>query len=110
MTNEAACELLDEVAADFLHRPGVDWGPMFSGKGLRVRGKVFAVASHSGGLMVKLPEQRIDELVAEDSVERMAMRGRPMREWAVLPLAAGYERWLALTGEAYRYLDEITPH
>jgi hypothetical protein len=110
MTNEAARALLDEVAEDFLLRAGVDWGPMFSSQGLRLRGKVFAVVSHSGELMVKLPEQRIDALVAEAAVARMVMRGRPMREWAVMPLAAGYERWLAITDEAYDYLDEITPH
>jgi hypothetical protein len=109
MTTEAARGLLDEVATEFLHRPGVDWGPMFSRQGLRVRGKVFAVASHSGELMVKLPELRIDELVAEGSATRMVMRDRPMREWAVIPLTAGYERWLAVVRAAYEYLDEITP-
>ncbi len=109
MTRETAQALLDEVAAEFLARPGVDWGAMFGSTGLRVRGKVFAVANSAGELMVKIPEARANELLADGSVTRMVMRGREMREWVTMPVEAGFERWRELVGEAYAYLDEITP-
>ncbi len=109
MTRETAQALLDEVAPEFLVRPGVDWGRMFGATGLRVRGKVFAVANFSGSLMAKIPEKRADQRVADGSVIRMVMRGREMREWVAMPVEAGYERWRELIGEAYEYLDEITP-
>ncbi len=105
----ASRALLDELAPEFLSLPGVDWGRMFSTEGLRVRGKIFAVVVHDGGLMVKVPEARADELVASGVVERMVMRGRELREWVVMQRAAGPDAWRRLVREAYAYLDEITP-
>jgi hypothetical protein len=106
---EAARALLDDVSSEFLGRPGVAWGRMFSGQGLGVRGKIFAVASLHGGLMVKIPEQRADELIAQGTVTRMVMSGRAMREWVTMPVEAGYDAWRDLVGEAHAYLDQITP-
>jgi hypothetical protein len=106
---EAARALLDDVSSEFLGKPGVAWGRMFSGEGLGVRGKIFAVASLHGGLMVKIPEARADELIADGTVTRMVMRGRAMREWVTMPVEAGYDAWRDLVAEAYSYLDEITP-
>ena len=108
-TDTPAHARLDGLAAEYLARPGVDWGRMFGTIGLRVRGKIFAVAVHSGGLMVKIPEARADERIAAGEVERMVMRGREMREWVVAPLDAPDALWESLLEEAYAYLDEITP-
>jgi TfoX/Sxy family transcriptional regulator of competence genes len=105
----AARELLEEVSTAFVGRPGVTWGRMFANEGLAVRGKIFAVATFGGGLMVKVPEARADELIAAGAVERMVMRGREMREWVVMPIEAGFDEWRELVGEAHAYLDEITP-
>lgn len=103
-----AHEIFDPIAALHLAREAVDIGPMFGSEGLRVRGKVFAFVGHRGSLVVKLPESRVDRLVAEGAVERMVMRERAMREWAVV----GPDRaplWAPLTAEAFAYLDEISP-
>ncbi|MEV6490567.1 TfoX/Sxy family protein [Actinoplanes sp. NPDC051633] len=100
---------LDTLADDFLKRPGVDWGRMFSTVGLRVRGKVFGLVNHAGELMVKIPQARADELVSQGAVTRIVMNGRTMREWVEMPYAAGEDAWRSLLGEAYTYLDEITP-
>lgn len=105
----ASRSLLGEIAEEFLVLSGVDWGRMLSSPGLRLRGKVFAVVVSSGGLMLKLPGQRADALVNEGLVEYVVMSGRSMREWVVVPFAAGYDAWHGLVGEAHRYLDEITP-
>ncbi len=112
MKDEAALArahaIFDPVAQKFLLRPGVDIGPMFGSEGLRIRGKVFAFLGFGGELVVKIPEARADELVADGTVERMVMRERPMREW-VLVVADASQHWEPLVDEAFIYLDEITP-
>lgn len=106
---EAADTRLAILAEPLLAREGVDWGPIFSSTGLRVRGKVFGVVNHAGRLMVKIPEARADELIAEGAVERVVMRDRAMREWVEMPLERGERAWAALLEEAHHYLDEVTP-
>lgn len=106
---DAAQARLEGFADDYLARPGVDWGRMFSTIGLRVRGKIFAVAIHDGGLMVKIPEAHVAGRVAAGEVEPMVMRGREMREWVVAAGDAPDALWQSLLEEAYTYLDEITP-
>lgn len=100
---------LDEFADEFLARNGVDWGAMFGSTGLRVRGKVFALADYAGDLMVKVPQARAAELIATGGVSPIVMAGRTMREWVTMPLAAGVEAWRALVEEAYAYVESITP-
>jgi len=106
---DASRERLERLAAPFLARPGVAWGRMFSTDGLSIRGKIFAVVPHAGGLMVKVPEARANALIAARAVERMVMRERELREWVVMPDAASDADWVALLEDAYAYLDEITP-
>jgi len=106
---DAARARLQRLAAPLLERPGVTWGRMFSTDGLGIRGKIFAVVPHAGGLMVKVPEARADGLVAEGAAVRMVMRGRELREWVVMPDAASDAEWAALLDEALAYVDAITP-
>ncbi|TDN90947.1 TfoX/Sxy family protein [Microbacterium sp. BK668] len=112
MKDEAAQQrahaIFDPIARPYLGRPDVDIGPMFGSEGLRVRGKVFAFVGHRGSLVVKVPEERADEIVASGVAERMEMRGRAMREWLVVGPGAAAE-WQPLTAEAFAYVDEITP-
>ena len=108
-TDNPTHERLEGFADAYLGRPGVDWGRMFGTIGLRVRGKIFAVAVHDGGLMVKIPEARADEHIDSGEVTRMVMRGRELREWVVAPLDAPDAVWVSLLDEAYAYLEQITP-
>jgi len=103
-----AHDIFDPIVAEYLARPDVDIGPMFGSEGLRVRGKVFAFVGYRGGLVVKVPEERADELVAAGGADRMVMRERPMREW-VLVDSGRADLWRPLIDEAFAYLDEITP-
>lgn len=100
-----AVERLADVGSDLLERADVSMTRMFGSEALAVRGKLFAFASNAGDLVVKLSEQRVDEL----GLDNMVMRGRPMREWAVVPFDAGEERWRAILGEAHGFVDAITP-
>jgi hypothetical protein len=106
-TNPERERALTRIAGfdEVLQRPDVTMRHMFGSKGLAVRGKLFAFASTAGDLVVKLPEQRVGEL----ALDPMVMRGRPMREWAVVPYADGEERWRAIADEAFAFVDSITP-
>ena len=108
-TLDQAHAMFDAIAQRYLERPGVDIGRMFGTEGLRVRGKVFAFVEHLGGLVVKIPEERVTELADLGIADRMVMRDRPMREWATVGVEAGPQRWDDLIGEAFAYLDKITP-
>lgn len=102
-------EIFDPLAEQHCRLPGIDIGPMFGTEGLRVRGKVYAFVVHNGSLVVKLPEQRIGELVAGGEAGPTIMRGRPLREWAEVPIEAGAARWAQFVGEARVFVDAITP-
>ena len=67
--------------------------------GLRVSGKIFAMLVR-GELVVKLPKDRVDELVEAGVARRFdAGKGRPMKEWASVPANAS-RRWKGLVEEA----------
>jgi len=100
--------IFDPLAQAFLQRDGVDIGRMFAREGLRIRGKIFAFLGFDGELILKVPADRIEILIAEGDAERMVMRGRPLREWVtVAPSRA--DRWGDLMEEAYAFVDRITP-
>ncbi|MFE6964074.1 hypothetical protein ACFVAJ_03115 [Agromyces sp. NPDC057679] len=104
-TRDEGFELLGEVAPELLAEPDVAFGRMFGSEGLSVRGKFFAFVSFHGDLVVKLDADRIEEA----GLDNMVMRGRPMREWAVVGLAEGADRWREAAREAYAFVDSITP-
>jgi hypothetical protein len=67
--------------------------------GLRVSGKIFAMLVR-GELVVKLPKDRVDELVEAGVARRFdAGKGRPMKEWASVAANAS-RRWKGLVEEA----------
>ena len=92
------------LAARFLEEPDVTEGTGF-GKmtGLRRSGKIFAMLVE-GRLVVKLPRERVDALVAAGVAERFDPgHGRVMKEWAsVTPDAS--EEWDGLAGEAFAFV------
>ncbi|SFR71567.1 TfoX N-terminal domain-containing protein [Agromyces sp. CF514] len=102
---ERGLERLDLVTGEARARADVAVGRMFGSEGYSVRGKLFAFVSTDGRLVVKLSEARIEEL----ALENMVMRGRPMREWAVVPYEAGADRWAAIAADALAFVDGITP-
>ncbi len=87
----------DALAERFLGQPGVEEGQMFGMPILKVGGKVFA-GSWQGELVVKLPRERVEELIAAgDGAAFAPMAGRVMKEWVVV-------RDPALAGEALRFV------
>ena len=80
-------------------------GKGFGSDALKVRGKIFAMLSSQGRLVVKLPRPRVDELVASGDGERFDPRrdGRVMKEWLALAPTSPLE-WLPLAREARAFV------
>lgn len=79
---------------------GVSRGRMFGSDGLKFDGKVFAMEV-KGRLVVKLPAERVGELVAAGAERFDPGHGRLMRQWASVG-EAGNADWLALAREALK--------
>ena len=95
----------ERLVAAFADRDGVTLGEGrgFGAGTLRVDGRIFAMPNEAG-LALKLPAQRVAELLAAgEGLPFDAGKGRPMREWVVIPEAAG-DRWQALAGEALAFV------
>jgi hypothetical protein len=74
-------------------------GGGFGRTALRFEGKIFAMLVR-GRLVLKLPAQRVDELIAAgDGAPFDANKGKPMKEWFSLDPASG-RAWLPLAREA----------
>lgn len=54
---------------------------MFGGLAFLINGNMAVAASGHGGLMVRVPPDQTDTLVARDHVEPMVMAGRETRGW-----------------------------
>src|SRR5262245_25902978 len=91
------------VRAAFTNDHHVTQTRMFSSENvLAVQGKIFAMLV-KGKLVVKLPKERVDELVAGQIGENFnPSHGRRMKEWVVV--GAGRAPWVALAKEAYRFV------
>jgi hypothetical protein len=100
-TEERFATLIEALRAE----PDVtkDWKG-FGASGLKVKGKIFVMLSR-GRLMVKLPRQRVDALVAAGEGERFDPRrdGRLMKEWLSLEPTSKLE-WLPLAKEALAFV------
>jgi hypothetical protein len=97
-------QLWEPIAKDQLAKRGVTSGTGFgANEGLRVSGKIFAMLV-GGELVVKLPKDRVDELVDLGAARRFdAGKGRPMKEWASVPVSAS-RRWKGLVEEAKTFV------
>lgn len=79
-------------------------GRGFGSDALKVRGKIFAMLS-SRRLVVKLPRERVDALVASGDGERFDPRrdGRVMKEWLALVPTSRLD-WPPLAREARAFV------
>jgi len=91
------------VVDAFATKRDVTFGKLMASVGLKVNGKIFAMLVR-GQLVIKLPQQRVNELVQAGEGERFDPRrdGRLMKEWLVS--TAGTKTWVGLATEAYRFV------
>jgi len=92
------------VVAAFAKDPAVTYGGKgFGSTGLKFKGKLFAMISSKGHFVVKLPRERVEELVrARKGKQFDPGHGRPMKEW--LDLGGTPSIWLALAKEGRAFL------
>jgi hypothetical protein len=100
----SAEQRFEQLAARFLANPDVAQGTGFgSAPGLRIRGKIFAMLVKDE-LVVKLPKDRVDELVASEAAAQFDPgHGRLMKEWASVS-ADSPEDWERLADDALRFV------
>jgi len=84
--------------------PGTGKG--FGSGALKVNGKIFAMMSSKGEFVLKLSEERVNELVAAGKGSRFDPgRGRVMKEWLVV--TADHTLWLPLAKEARKLVGKV---
>lgn len=89
-----------DIAEELMARPGVEEGTMMGHRCLRVDGRFAAMHSNRDeGLIVKLTEARVDQLVEAGDGLAFAPAGKVFREWVLIPEARS-DHWSALMAEA----------
>ncbi len=99
-----------KVVSLFAGHRDVKFGKMFSSSSvLNVDGKIFAMC-RKGDLVVKLSEDRVDELInARKGIRFDPGHGRIMKQWIVIPakmVPAKKEDWQQLSKEAYTFVKQ----
>jgi TfoX/Sxy family transcriptional regulator of competence genes len=74
-------DLADRIREFVASERGVDEKRMFGGLAFFLNGNMAVAASREGGLMVRVPPDDAEKLLARQHVERMVMGGREMRGW-----------------------------
>lgn len=110
---DPARALLDEIAAEYLGEPEVQFGTMFASPGLRVNGKIFAFLGRDHRLIVKLPQARVRESVSAGVAQAVTMGTRTMKEWVAFPLDEddadrSLTRWRRAAREAHDYVGNLS--
>jgi TfoX/Sxy family transcriptional regulator of competence genes len=107
-TAQQADELFERLVSRFSSNPSVTLptvgkGGRFGASGLKVDGKLFAMIS-KGELVLKLPRERVDELIASGKGDRFDPgHGRLMKEWVTI--APRHVRsWPKLADEALEFV------
>src|SRR4051812_14413861 len=106
-------DLADRLRAALSSEPGVTEKAMFGGLAFLVDGAM-AVAAGAGRLMVRCDPARAEELIADDGVERMVMRGRELDGWLwvstdVLEDEDALRRWVVIGRDVARQKAALAP-
>jgi len=97
-------ELVEPILAD----PAASRSTMMGLACVRLDGRFFASLDwRTGSLLVKLPTNRVAQLVAAGIGEPFAPAGRVFREWVAIP-RADRKRWASLLAEAETFAA-VTP-
>lgn len=95
--------LFESVASKLRRDPRVTETKMFGALGLQVGGKAFGML-YKGRLVVKLPRERVQALVASGTGAFFDPgHGRLMKEWVAVPPGA-VTQWLRLADEAREFV------
>ncbi len=100
------------LAEEFAGSPGVELPDpsrrRFGSDALKVNGSIFAMVT-GGQLVVKLPRQRVDALIADGTGAPFdAGKSRPMKEWVRVTIEDD-QTWLSLAREALDFVGRRRP-
>jgi len=94
-------ELIDELQ---LEDPRVEEGTIMGGRCARVSGEFLGLVDFKGsGLVVKLPSERVAELIERGHGEPFAPAGKIFKEWVSIP-TRDRRRWRALLRESVAFV------
>lgn len=94
-------ELIDEFQVD---DPRIEEGTIMGGRCARVSGQFLALVSHKdAGLVVKLPRERVQELIDAGVGQPFAPANRVFKEWVSVP-DRDRRRWRSLLREGVEFV------
>ncbi len=103
MPDPTARELYDELTDDLLYDPAIGRATMMGHPCVRLAGAFLASYDPQGdALVVKLPRERVTELVTSGRGEAFAPAGRVFREWVSVPTVDA-QLWRDLLAEAVEF-------
>jgi hypothetical protein len=96
----------DLVGTLQLENPRLEEGTIMGGRCVRVAGEFLALVDFkNSGLVVKLPRQRVAELIAEGVGRQFAPAGKVFREWVSIP-EPDPRQWRALLDEGIAFVSQ----
>ena len=98
-----AVSALQTVVRKMSRMTGVTQAKFFGFEGFKVKDKFFAL-TFKGRLVVKLPRERVETLVAEGKGRQFNPYGRIKKEW--VSIEASDNNWLGLVQEAKDFVVE----
>ena len=94
-------ELIEELQ---LLDPRVEEGTIMGGRCARVAGEFLGLVDFQGsGLVVKLPRERVEELIDQGVGQPFAPAGKVFKEWVSVP-ERDRRRWRALLREGVAFV------
>lgn len=97
---DAARELYEELTDDLLYDPAIGRATMMGYPCIRLASRFLASYDQKmGGLVVKLPRERVHELITAGKGDPFAPAGKVFREWVAIP-TMDRELWRTLLAEA----------
>jgi hypothetical protein len=95
-----ARDFYDELTDDLLYDPAIGRATMMGYPCVRLAGRFLASYDDKAGcLVVKLPRERVTELVEKGQGDPFAPAGRVFREWVMIP-TVDRGLWQAVLAEA----------
>ncbi|NNE12159.1 MAG: hypothetical protein HKN41_07940 [Ilumatobacter sp.] len=95
-------ELIDEL---MIEDPRVEEGTIMGGRCARVSGEFLALAGFKEtGMVVKLPRERVAELIDQGVAQPFAPAGKVFKEWASIP-KRDRRRWRSLLREGVAFVS-----
>jgi len=100
---EDARDLYDELTDDLLYDPAIGRSTMMGYPCIRLGGRFLAsYDGKAGQLVVKLPSERVAELVRTGTGDQFAPAGKVFREWVAIP-TIDRRLWRTLLAEAVAF-------